>query len=48
MHLHNICETITTDEDDEDDDEVYLNDNQDNDSKKDMGGILKQEIERIN
>ena len=44
MHLHNICETITTDEEEEEDDDVDLNGNQDNESKKDIGGTLKQEI----
>ena len=48
MHLHNICETITTDEDEEDDDEVDLNGNQDHESNKDIGGTLKQEIGKIN
>ena len=48
MHLHNICETITTDEEEEDDDEVDSNGNQDNELKKDIGGTLKQEIGKIN
>ena len=48
MHLHNICETVTTDEDEEDDDEVDLNDNQDDDSKRDIGGTFKQEIGKLN